>query len=291
MSGKFFFFTTLSILLVIFIIWISVLPREFNKCSQGVNNGNCSCPKDSGGISRKNIVLLDTTDYIAPGKFDDIKNIIESYSIKPDSFWKWIASSKKVEMTSIYLLSDEIPSHMLPIGRFCKPPPDIALIASLSNSKIKKIYLDITKEIDASLKLLEKLSAAKNSPIIETISVVTSHATSWTPGGDLVLISDMLQNSNACGLFEKQVSIQKYTDTPSACNFYKDKFKANAIPTQINPLKTNVAICFLSEIKNKVPKPGLLSYWRDFFQDALQYDFIDTCNPDEIKNRNYFLNK
>jgi hypothetical protein len=49
--------------------------------------------------------------------------------------------------------------------------------------------------------------------------------------------------------------------------------------------KTNVAVCQLPPIDGKQPKPGLMAFWHDFFQDALSYDFIATCNPNEINDR------
>ena len=119
--------------------WFAILPSDFNKCESGKNLHECGCPTDKDSISKRNIIIVDTTDYIVPGKFPDIENLIESYALKADPFFKWIGNGKKVEMTSVYLLSDKIPGDMLPIGKFCKPPPDIALMASTSNAKMKTL--------------------------------------------------------------------------------------------------------------------------------------------------------
>ena len=70
---------------------------------------------------------------------------------------------------------------MLPIGKFCKPPPEIALMASTSKDKMKKMQEGIKSELNEALKPLHNLAQAKESPIIETLAVVTSNATSWTP--------------------------------------------------------------------------------------------------------------
>jgi len=284
-TGKNFFLVTLTCFVLFFILWLAILPADFIKCDSRKSMQECGCPIDKDAISKRNIILIDTTDYIAPGKFPDIENLIESYALKPDPFFKWIGAGKKVEMTSVYLLSDKIPSDMLPIGRFCKPPPDVALMASTSNAKMKKMQEGIKLELSTALKPLHQLVQAKGSPIIETIAIVTSNATAWTPGGDLVLVSDMLQNTSTCGWFDGQNQIPKYSATPNTCKTFIDKFQANTQPTKLYSGKTNIAVCHLPPIDGKNPKPGLMGYWHEFFQDALNYDFIETCNPNEINDR------
>lgn len=284
-GGKAFFISTLSLFVLLVGGWFAILPSDFNKCESGKNLHECGCPTDKDSISKRNIIIVDTTDYIVPGKFPDIENLIESYALKADPFFKWIGNGKKVEMTSVYLLSDKIPGDMLPIGKFCKPPPDIALMASTSNAKMKTMQEGIKIELNAALKPLHNLAQAKGSPIIETLGVVTSNATSWTPGGDLILVSDMLQNTATCGWFDGQNQIPKYSNVPSSCKIYIDKFQANTQATKLYSGKTNVAVCQLPPIDGKQPKPGLMAFWHDFFQDALSYDFIATCNPNEINDR------
>jgi len=290
-GGKAFFIATLSLFVFIIGGWSAVLPGELNTCEAGKNLHECGCPTDKDAISKRNIIIVDTTDYIASGKFPDIENLIESYALKADSFFEWFKSGKKVEMTSVYLLSDKIPSAMLPIGKFCKPPPEIALMASTSKAKMKKMQDGIKIELNEVLKPLHNLAQAKESPIIETLAVVTSNATSWTPGGDLILVSDMLQNSSACGWFDGQNQIPKFSNTPSSCKLFIDKFQANTQPTKVYNGKTNVAVCQLPPIDGKSPKTGLTAFWHEFFQDALGYDFIATCNPSEINDRKASLLK
>lgn len=284
-GGKAFFIAALSSFILLVGGWYAILPSEFNKCEAGKNLHECGCPTDKDAISKRNIIIVDTTDYIAPGKFPDIENLIESYALKADPFFEWFKNGKKVEMTSVYLLSDKIPSAMLPIGKFCKPPPEIALMASTSNAKMKKMQEGIKNELNEALKPLHNLSQAKESPIIETLSVVTSNATAWTPGGDLILVSDMLQNSAACGWFEGRNPIPRFASTPNTCKNFIDKLQANVQPTKVYSGKTNVAVCLLPPIDGKSPKPGLMAFWHELFQDTLSYDFVSTCNPSEINDR------
>lgn len=288
-GGKAFFIAALSLFIFIIGGWYAVLPGEFNKCEAGKNLHECGCPTNKDAISKRNIIIVDTTDYIAPGKFPDIENLIESYALKPEPFYEWIKNGKKVEMTSVYLLSDKIPSSMLPIGKFCKPPPEIALMASTSKDEMKKMQEGIKSELNMALKPLHNLAQAKESPIIETLAVVTSNATAWTPGGDLVLVSDLLQNSSKCGWFEGNNQIPKFSNTPSECKIFIDKFRANTQATNVYSGKTNVAVCQLPPIDGKNPKPGLIAFWRDFFQGALKYDLVETCNPSEINDRKVSL--
>ena len=285
LNGKLFFFSSLFLFFLVVALWLLISPSEFNKCDTGKNLHECGCPLDKELISKRNVILLDITDPIAPGKFPDIRNLIESFAAEPEPFFKWLMNGKKVEMTSLYLLSEKIPADMLPIGKFCKPPPHIALIASSSNQKIKKMQSGIATELDEALLPLYQLSKAKASPIIETLAISTSNTTSWNPGGNLILVSDMLQNSEACGWFEKSDPIPKYSTTPSACGFYLSKLKANLQKTSLFRGNTNVSICLLPPIDGKKPKAGLLAFWHELFQDALSYDFIESCNPAEINLR------
>jgi hypothetical protein len=284
-GGKKFFFSMLTVFIILIGGWFLILPTEFNKCETNTSSAECGCPTDKESISKKNIILIDVTDQIATGKFPDIKNLINSYALRPEPFLSWMANGKKVEMTSIFLLSDKIPAEMLPVVNFCRLPPEISLISSTSNSKIKNLKERIKNNLSEVLVPLHQLNTAKASPIIETISVVTSNSTNWTPGGDLVIVSDMLQNSAECGWFEKMDSIPIFTKTPSSCKFYIDKFQANSRPTELYKGKTNIAVCLLPPIDGKKPKVGLRAYWHEFFQGVLSYDFLESCNPNEINNR------
>lgn len=288
-GGKAFFIAALSLFISLIGGWYAVSPGEFNTCEAGKNLHECGCPTDKDAISKRNIIIVDTTDYIAPGKFPDIENLMESYALKADPFFLWFKNGKKVEMTTVYLLSDKIPSAMLPIGKFCKPPPEIALMASTSKAKIKKMQEGIKSSINEALKPLHNLSQAKESPIIEALAVVTSNATAWTPGGDLILVSDMLQNSSACGWFEGRNPIPRFASMPNTCKNFIDKLQANVQHTKVYSGKTNVAICLLPPIDGKSPKPGLMAFWHELFQDILSYDFVTTCNPGEINDRKYSL--
>ncbi len=284
-GGKVFFLATLTLFVVLIGGWYAILPHEFKKCESSKHLYECGCPTDSDAISRRNVIVIDTTDAIPSGKLPDIENLITSYALKAEPFFAWLKNAKRVEMTSVYLLSDKIPSAMLPIGKFCRPPPDIALIASTSNVKMRKMQEGIKVELEDAFKPLRNLSPAKVSPIIETLAVVTSNATSWTPGGDLILVSDMLQNTASCGWFDSQNSIPKYSNTTNACRVYIDRFQANIQPTKVNSGKTNIAVCLLPPIDGKQPKQGLMGYWHEFFQDALSYDFIESCSPNDINER------
>lgn len=284
-GGKTFFFVTLSIFVVLVGGWFSILPHELQKCDPATGLKECGCPVDKDNISNRNVILVDITNQIPAGKMPDIENLIESYALKADSFFTWFGNGKKVEKTSIYVLSNSIPSSMLPIGSFCRPPPEIALIASTSNAKLKAMQAGVKAEIKNVMTPIRIANNAQTSPIIETIAVVTSNSTSWTPGGDLVLISDMLQNTAACGWFDGANSIPSYASTPKACKPYIDKFQANTQATSVNRGNTNIAVCLLPPIEGKQPKAGLLGFWHDFFQDAMSYDFIATCNPNEINDR------
>ena len=285
--GKVFFLLSLFTFLFFVVGFLSLKPPEFDDCSK-LDSAECLCPKDRSNISRKNIILVDTTDPVRGGKFDDVEQLIKVFAQESKSLFAWVADGKRVDQTSIYLLADKAPADMRPIASFCSLPPDIALFASdLTAKQIRILENKATEKLKVAFADLTKSTTAVSSPIIEALSLITSNATFWNPGSNLILISDMIQNSPECGWFENLPAAPLFKSIPNSCKRRVDQFIENILPNKVHKSKTSISICSLPR---STIKPGLNDFWHDLIQDGLKYDFISTCDPLQIKSRYSDLN-
>ena len=285
--GKVFFLLAVFTFLFFVVGFLSLKPPEFDDCSK-LNSAECLCPKDRSNISKKNIILVDTTDPVRGGKFDDVEQLIKVFAQESKPFKAWIADGKRVDQTSIYLLADKAPADMRPIASFCSLPPEVALFASdLTAKQIRELEIKATEKLKIAFTELTKSTNASSSPIIEAVSLITSNATYWNPGSNLILVSDMVQNSSECGWFENLPEAPSFKSIPSSCKRRVDQFIENVLPNKVHRFKTSVAICTLPR---STIKAGLNDFWHDLIQDGLKYDFISTCDPLQIKSRYRDLN-
>lgn len=285
--GKIFFLLSLFTFLFFVVGFLSLKPPEFDDCSK-LDSAECLCPKDRSNISRKNIILVDTTDPVRGGKFDDVEQLIKVFAQESKPLFAWVADGKRVDQTSIYLLADKAPADMRPIASFCTLPPDIALFASdLTAKQIRILENKATEKLKVAFADLTKSTTAVSSPIIEALSLITSNATYWNPGSNLILISDMIQNSPECGWFENLPAAPLFKSIPNSCKRRVDQFIENILPNKVHKSKTSISICSLPR---STIKPGLNDFWHDLIQDGLKYDFISTCDPLHIKSRYRDLN-
>ena len=285
--GKVFFLLSLFTFLFFVVGFLSLKPPEFDDCSK-LDSAECLCPKDRSNISRKNIILVDTTDPVRGGKFDDVEQLIKVFAQESKPLFAWVADGKRVDQTSIYLLADKAPADMRPIASFCSLPPDIALFASdLTAKQIRILENKATEKLKVAFADLTKSTTAVSSPIIEALSLITSNATFWNPGSNLILISDMIQNSPECGWFENLPAAPLFKSIPNSCKRRVDQFIENILPNKVHKSKTSISICSLPR---STIKPGLNDFWHDLIQDGLKYDFISTCDPLHIKSRYRELN-
>lgn len=289
--GKPIFMGAISLFLMGVLLWYFLLPPKSILCDKDNLSFDCGCPSDEGYIKHKNVILIDKTDEIPKGKLPDIENIIKSYAIKSESFIDWIVGLKKTELTSVYILTEQNPSNMVPVARFCKPPPTHALELSTSKSKIRNNDNIINQKINKTLSIFESGGKASVSPIIEAVSTITSNANSWSPGSDLIIISDMLQNSSQCGWFESKDQVPSFSAKPSTCNIYFERLVKYLNPTAVYKEKSTIAICLIPSIEGKRPKEGVIGFWKTLFQTAVGYDLIESCDPAVIKNRKIDLRK
>lgn len=274
--------------LLFFIVgFLSLKPPDFDDCAK-LSSAECLCPKDKTNIARKNIILVDTTDAVRGGKFDDIEQLIKVFAQDSKPFRTWLADGKRVDQTSVYLLSDKAPTDMKPIASFCSLPPDVALLSSdLTGKQIRELENRTSGKLKQAFDELAKASNATSSPIIEALSVITSNAAYWNAGSNLIVVSDMIQNSAQCGWFEKLSNAPAFESMPYTCKRNIDQFAENVLPNKVHSSKTSIAICTLPR---STIKPGLNEFWRTLFQDSLKYDYIATCDPLQIKSRYHDLN-
>jgi hypothetical protein len=288
-KGKLFFIITLVLLVLLFTISIFISPPEFKECKNDLS-AQCACPEDEKYIGSRNIIFIDATDEIVAGKFQDVERIIKEISFSESNFFTWIASGKRIEKTSIYLLADKKPVDMQPISTYCSFPPDATLLLTdLSEDRVKKIKNASINDIQNALKKIRDEKASTHSYIVEGLSVATSNSASWVAGSKLVIVSDLYENSITCGQFDSG-RISNYTNVGKECKRWADILGENltrSSSASINQ-KSSVSIC---QILSKKQSDDLILFWRELFQSQLNYDVKFTCDPQQIQGRHNFLNK
>lgn len=285
--GKKLFFFMLLILVLLGISSLLLIPPDFQECKSNKNNPKCACPAEEKYIGKRNIVFVDVTDPLAAGKIKDLERIIEEVSFNETGLINWIRTGKKVEKTSIYMLSDKKPVEMEPIASYCSLPPSITWYFSQFSERQERQIKDGAKStITVAVKTIISRTSVTYSYIVEGLAIATSSASNWTSGSKLVLVSDLYENSPTCGYFESQL-IPSFNNISTECKKWVEILGENISKRKSSSGKSTIAIC---QILSKKQQPGLIAFWRELFQSKLGYDVLLTCDPEEIDNRSKSLN-
>jgi hypothetical protein len=285
--GKLSFLAGVFILLSIVSTYVLFAAPDFPKCdSDGAID--CTCPIDKSKIGDRSIVLIDTTDPLRNGKYGDVDRILSEITSQKKPLLQWLRDGKTSNQISVYILADKNPADMQPIATFCQIPPDIALIASdMSASTIRKLEASLRNKVLQTLESAKQYSSASSSPIVESLAVLTGNSSSWTPGGDLIIVSDMIENSEKCGWFNSMEKIPPFSNAKQDCKNYARNLIENIKPTSTNPNISAIAVCSLPRSSSK---SGVRAFWSELFQSGLGFDIAWTCDPREITSRHFELN-
>jgi hypothetical protein len=285
--GKSLFFLMLVILVLLFVIGFVLKPPEFQSCKKGEISAKCACPVDQKYIGKRNIIFVDVTDSMSKGKVQDIDRLISETAFREMGLFEWIGNGKKIEKTSVYLLSDKKPIDMEPIASYCSLPPSLTwLVSEFSENEEKKIKEGSRSDIINAINRINAQNSVTYSHIVEGLAVSTSNSSNWISGSKLILISDLYENSDTCGYFESQ-PIPPFKSVSTQCKKWVEILGQNLTKNSGQNGKSTVAVC---QILSKKPKDGLIAYWRDLFQSQINYDIVLSCDPQEINQRSKNLN-
>jgi len=227
-------------------------------------------------------LIVDTTDHLRAGKVSDIEELLRAFASGSKGLFDWLKDGKRPDQTSVYLLSDEAPADMKPIAVFCSRPPEISLILGSTGRKLHELQTLYSTKVTSALQKLKGGTSADQSPIVETLAILTSNSSAWRPGGTLILASDLLQNTAKCGFFENAQKVSSLSTLPSACMQDVRTLQEKIRPSPTYPGPSVIALC---ELPGKNRKEGLIGFWREIFQNPLGYDVLLTCDVKEILDR------
>jgi hypothetical protein len=288
-NGKKLFFIAMLMLGIIFFATVVAEPPKFKSCGKELTP-DCVCPENEKYIGKRNIILIDATDDVVGSKFDDLKRILKEVSFSDVGFFKWLTSGKKIEKTSVYILSDKKPVDMQPIAAYCSFPPEFTwLLTDLSESKERQVKVAATNDIENALKKIRNEKNSTYSHIVEGLAVATSNSASWVAGSKLVIVSDLYENSSLCGQFETG-RISNYDNVSKECKRWADILGENLKKSSVASVDkvSSVSVC---QILSKKQSDELILFWRELFKSQLGYDIKLTCDPQQIQDRHDFLNK
>ncbi len=285
------FYVTLASAVMLFAAFFLMMPPAFGDlvCDRSASaNGDkgCGCPTSDDAIRYRNVIVVDTTDPLRKGKYDDIERLVNSVGTTPRSFWQWLVSGKKTDMTSVFVLSDTPVADMQPVAKFCSPPPEFALLIGFKGTEVNALIGNMKARTKEAIFAMQSASTASQSPIVETLATVVRSSSHWAPGSTLIVASDLIENSPTCGYFEKLPTIPPLNSVPSACDNLVRTLQEGLRPNQAHPGTSVVAFCTLP---GKSEKPGLRVFWSDISRGALQSDALFSCDPAVIQSRREFL--
>ena len=284
-SGKKYFFAILALIFLYSILTFVVTPPDLAACSP-TSATDCFCPTNDRNIAKRNSIIIDTTDPLREGKYDDVERLTKDYALNHHSFLAWMKNEKNAEKTSIFVLSNQQVPDIVPLVQFCRPPPAIALYFSdASQKEIDDSLNETQRRLSNALDKVKESSGAGSSHIVEMLATVSNNASAWSPGGDLILYSDLLENSMVCGQFDSPGVnvIPLFSSISRACRIYVERLSARLQPTGAYPELSLVSLCMLP---GKPVKPGLIAFWNELFKNALtDHSAIYSCDPAEISQR------
>jgi hypothetical protein len=279
--GKKAFVGMLFVLTALALMSISLLPPAFNECKSGDLSPSCTCPSNASDIGKRNIIFVDVTDPLPQGKKEDLDRLVAEVALREIGLFEWLRNGKRAERTSIFLLSDKRPSAMEPVASFCTLPPGVSwLFSEFSEEQEKKLKNAGRENLGRAIQSIIDQKGVTASHIVEGLAVATSNSSSWTPGGKLILVSDLFENSSSCGFFERE-TIPRFSSIGNECKTYVNILGSNLI-SRNDQDKTIAAIC---QLHTKTPKEGLVGFWKELFQSQLNYDVLMSCDPAQILQR------
>lgn len=276
------FFSVLGFAVLSAITYFVLKPLPLNVACNPLVDVACTCPSDPNEINRRNLFVVDTTDPLRAGKIADIEELLRTSASGSKGLLDWLKDGKRPDQTSVYLLSNTAPPDMRPVAIFCTQPPEISVALGNTGRKIRELQALHSSKVTSALQKLEGGTSAEQSPIVETLAILTSNSSAWRPGGALILASDLFQNTNKCGFFERVQRIPSVDALPDACMQDVRTLQEKIRPSSTYPGSSVVALC---ELPGKTRKEGLIGFWREIFQEPLGYDVLLTCDAKEIADR------
>ncbi len=288
-SGKKIFFISLSVFLLFGAGLFTLRPPKFEDLEcDGKTGRGCACPANQGDIRNRNVLIIDTTDPVRGGKFQDIERLITSFGTTPPDLIEWLRSGKRTDLTSVFILSNTPAVDMRPVAQFCAPPPTVAQYAGFKGREIKKLIEKMTERVNVAANQVASANSASQSAIIETLSTVVQSSSYWKPGSTLVLASDLYENTPTCGWFDKVSVIPAANSLPNACKTLISDYQEGLRSKSSEQGVSAVAYCVLP---GKPRKQGLQAFWAEVTQGALMADALYSCDPDAIRERHETLNQ
>ncbi len=264
------------------IVYFILKPLPLNAVCDPLVDVACTCPSDPNEIKQRNLFVVDTTDPLRAGKVADIQELLTTFASGSKGLFDWLRDGKRPDQTSVYLLSNVPPADMRPVAIFCTQPPVLSVALGSTGRMIRKHQALHSNKVSDALQKLEGGTSAEQSPIVETLAILTSNSTAWRPGGTLILASDLFQNTTKCGFFERLARVPPVGNLPAACMQDVRTLQEKIRPSSTYTGPSVIALC---ELPGKTRKEGLIGFWREIFQEPLGYDVLLTCDAKEITDR------
>jgi len=150
------------------------------------------------------VLLMDQTDELSERSKKGLQRTIETVS----------SSLLEGEKLSIFRIEDDSDKQMVPLYDACKPPDVNGLMANVILAQ--KHIAEFSSSMKGLAANTANATGSEFSPIMETLSVVTRDIFQQQDAGrkEIVIFSDMLQNSPRCTDYPRKKSQFQLSECP-----------------------------------------------------------------------------
>lgn len=202
-------------------------------------------------ITGHTVVLIDMTDPLAEAELVQLRKRI-------DLVKRGIPEGAKL---SVFFIDDKS-ADMLD-EQFCKCNPGSGANAnpliSAPRMIAKKWQASFGAPLDSALQKASQQLTSRSSPIMEAILYVTERDdfTQGSPGRQLIVVSDMIQNSERCSMYNGDRDFGKFRHRGDSDDMIPD----------LNGVKVEVDYLVRPQYK-AFQNQGLRDFWRGYFSEA-----------------------
>jgi hypothetical protein len=243
-------------------------PAELNfKDCEAEAPADCGCPTNlADSRITKNVVFIDATDPLPPSKTRDTIELLRAFTLESDLFSSLVGAHQR---TSVFVFSNQKPDQLKPVASFCKLPNSFVMSLRYSQSAIDSFSGSITKVVNAAAANSQLQQHGSNSTLVQAIAVTTGSGAYWNSKGRYVFVSDLIERSSECGLFDK--TEPTFANNSRSCTQYVTRAKEMMAGSK-------AYVCLIPRSSQPL-LAGVTPWWQEYFQTITGAPATLTCDP------------
>jgi hypothetical protein len=217
------------------------------------------CPLQTAVEAKSTVIIYDQSDKLTGPSANLPKEKIREIATKLD----------KGERLSLFVLNEATLNNLAPIFDECSPgpisSPDIIIGGGLKVEEEKrKTFLT---RLEQSMTRADQASPSKESPLIRSLALISRDSRYFPRNTRLVLISDLLENSDIWNLYEPTNTWDAFKSSPRARSLDQIQLGQRLGNSR---RRTAVSICPLTTegIPNNLDMNNVYIFWMELFREV-----------------------